>query len=205
MQNIFLAGVDTAAITVVWAMTELMKNPNAMKKAQEEIRQLMSGKDKVSEEDTESFKYMKMVLKETLRLHPPVPLLLPKETTANTQVLGYHIKKGTRVYINVWAIGRDPETWEQPERFWPERFEECLIEYKGQNFELIPFGGGRRICPGINMGMSTVELTLANLLHCFDWKLSDGMRCEEISTEEGAGLTSFKKIPLEVVPVAFHG
>lgn len=204
MQNIFLAGVDTAAITVVWAMTELMKNPNAMKKAQEEIRQLMAGKDRVSEQDIESLKYLEMVLKETLRLHPPAPLLLPKETTANTQVLGYHIKKGTRVYINAWAIGRDSKTWQQPEKFSPERFEERPIEYKGQNFELIPFGGGRRMCPGINMGMATVELALANMLHCFDWKLPDGMRREDISMEEGAGLTSFKKIPLKLVPVAFH-
>ncbi|KAL9666565.1 hypothetical protein QQ045_000900 [Rhodiola kirilowii] len=204
LYDIFVAGIDTGAITVVWAMTELIRNPNAMKKAQDEIRHLMGGKDRVSEPDLESLKYFKMVLKETLRLHPPVPLLLPKETTADTQVLGYHIKAGTRVYINAWAIGRDPKTWEQPEKFSPERFEDSPVDYKGQNFELIPFGGGRRMCPGINMGMSTVELSLANMLHCFDWKLPDGMTREGISMEEGAGLTSFKKIPLKLVPVKFQ-
>ncbi|CAM8939886.1 unnamed protein product [Rhodiola kirilowii] len=202
--DIFQAGVDTGAITVVWAMTELVRNLNAMKKAQDEIRYLMAGKDRVSEQDLESLKYLKMVLKETLRLHPPAPLLLPKETTADTQVLGYHIKAGTRVYINAWAIGRDPKTWEQPDKFSPERFEDSPIDYKGQNFELIPFGGGRRICPGINMGMSTVELSLANMLHCFDWELPDGMTREDISMEEGAGLTTFKKIPLKLVPARFQ-
>lgn len=202
--NIFLAGVDTGAITVVWAMTELIRNPNAMKKAQDEIRHLAAGKDRVSEQDIENLKYLKMVLKETLRLHPPASLLLPRETTANTQVLGYDIKKGTRVYINAWAIGRDPKTWEQPEKFSPERFQDRPTDYKGQNFEMLPFGGGRRICPGINMGMVTVELALANMLHCFDWKLPDGMTREDVSMEEGAGLTTFKKIPLKLVPVAFQ-
>ncbi|CAM8939883.1 unnamed protein product [Rhodiola kirilowii] len=202
--NIFLAGVDTGAITVVWAMTELVKNPSAMKKAQDEIRCLMADKDRVSEQDLESLEYLKMVLKETLRLHPPAPLLLPKQTTANTQVLGYHIKAGTRVYINAWAIGRDPKTWEKPDKFSPERFEDCPIDYKGQNFELIPFGGGRRMCPGINMGMSTVQLSLANMLFSFDWKLPEGMTREDISMEEGTGLTSYKKIPLKLVPVRFQ-
>ncbi|CAM9002107.1 unnamed protein product [Rhodiola kirilowii] len=202
--NIFLAGVDTGAITVVWAMTELVKNPSAMKKAQDEIRCLMADKDRVSEQDLESLEYLKMVLKETLRLHPPAPLLLPKQTTANTQVLGYHIKAGTRVYINAWAIGRDPKTWEKPDKFSPERFKDSPIDYKGQNFELIPFGGGRRMCPGINMGMSTVQLSLANMLFSFDWKLPEGMTREDISMEEGTGLTSYKKIPLKLVPVRFQ-
>ncbi|CAM8980025.1 unnamed protein product [Rhodiola kirilowii] len=173
--DIFLAGVDSGAITMVWAMTELVRNPNAMKKAQDEIRYLMGGKDRV-----------------------------PKETTADTQVLGCHINAGTRVYINAWAIGRDPKTWEQPEKFSPERFKDRPVDYKRQNFELLPFGGGRRMCPAINMGMSTVELSLANMLHCFDWGLPDGMTREDISMEEGTGLTTFKKIPLKLVPVRFQ-
>lgn len=189
---------------MVWAMAELVKNPNVMKKAQAEIRHLMGSKERVTEQDIESLKYLKMVLKETLRLHPPAPLLLPRETTANTQVLGYDIKAGTRVYINVWAIGRDHKTWKEPEKFSPERFEERPVDYKGQDYELLPFGGGRRMCPGINMGMSTVELALANMLHCFDWKLPDGMTRDDISMEEGAGLTTFKKMLLNLVPVKFQ-
>uniref|UniRef100_A0A7N0UH78 Cytochrome P450 n=1 Tax=Kalanchoe fedtschenkoi TaxID=63787 RepID=A0A7N0UH78_KALFE len=202
--NIFLAGVDTAALTLVWAMTELVKNPDIMKKAQDEIRHVAAGKERVSEQDLESLRYLKMVLKETLRLHPPAPLLLPKETTTDTKLLGYDIKAGTRVYVNAWAIGRDAKTWEQAEKFSPERFEDGPLDYKERNFELLPFGGGRRMCPGINMGMSTVELTLANMLHCFDWKLPDGMTSEDVSMEEGIGLTMFKKIPLKLVPVNFH-
>uniref|UniRef100_A0A7N0ZU48 Cytochrome P450 n=1 Tax=Kalanchoe fedtschenkoi TaxID=63787 RepID=A0A7N0ZU48_KALFE len=202
--NIFLAGVDTAALTLVWAMTELVKNPDIMKKAQDEIRRVAAGKQRVSEQDLESLKYLKMVLKETLRLHPPAPLLLPKETTTDTKLLGYDIKAGTRVYVNAWAIGRDAKTWEKAEEFSPERFEGGPLDYKERNFELLPFGGGRRMCPGINMGMSTVELTLANMLHCFEWKLPDGMTSEDVSMEEGFGLTMFKKIPLKLVPVNFH-
>lgn len=160
----------------------------------------MAPKDRVSEQDIASLEYLKMVLKETLRLHPPVPLT-PKRTTADTQVLGFHIKAGTRVYINTWAIGRDPKIWEEPEKFCPERFEERPIEYKGQNFELLPFGSGRRMCPGINLAMWTVELALANMLLCFDWKLPDGMTWQVLNMEEGTGLTTFKKISLILVPV----
>uniref|UniRef100_A0A7N0TEU6 Cytochrome P450 n=1 Tax=Kalanchoe fedtschenkoi TaxID=63787 RepID=A0A7N0TEU6_KALFE len=199
--DVFLAGVDTSALVMIWTMTELMKNPSAMKKAQDEIREFMVGKKRISEQDTESLKYLKMVLKETLRMHPPAPLLIPKVTTADTRVFDYDIKAGTRVFVNAWAIGRDPKTWEQPEKFFPERFEESSIDYKGQNFELLPFGAGRRMCPGLNLGMATVELAVANMLYCFDWKLPQGMTKEDISTEEGPGVTTFKKIPLELVPV----
>uniref|UniRef100_A0A7N0TAS2 Cytochrome P450 n=1 Tax=Kalanchoe fedtschenkoi TaxID=63787 RepID=A0A7N0TAS2_KALFE len=199
--DIFLGGIDTGAITLVWALAELVKNPEVMKKVQGEIRHWTSEKDRVTEQDIENFKYFKMVIKETLRLHPVAPLLVPKKTTAKTQMLGYPIQEGVRVYINAWVIARDPEIWDQPKKFIPERFNDNLIDYKGQHFELLPFGGGRRICPGMNMAMATIELVLANMLHRFDWKLPDGMTPEELDMEEGGGFTAFKKVPLKLVPV----
>uniref|UniRef100_A0A7N0VK75 Cytochrome P450 n=1 Tax=Kalanchoe fedtschenkoi TaxID=63787 RepID=A0A7N0VK75_KALFE len=199
--DIFLGGVDTGAIALMWALAELVKNPEVMKKVQDEIRHWASGKDRVTEEDIDNLKYFKMVIKETLRLHPVGPLLVPKKTTAKTQMLGYPIQEGVRVLINAWAIARDPKVWHQPEKFIPERFKDSLVDYRGQHFELLPFGGGRRICPGMNMAMATIELVLANMLHRFDWKLPDGMTPEELDMEEGGGFTAFKKVPLKLVPV----
>uniref|UniRef100_A0A7N1A7Z1 Cytochrome P450 n=1 Tax=Kalanchoe fedtschenkoi TaxID=63787 RepID=A0A7N1A7Z1_KALFE len=201
LTNIFVGGIDTGALTVVWALAELVKNPEVMKKVQDEIRHWTSGKDRVTEEDINNLKYFKMVIKETLRLHPVVPLLIQRKTTAKTQMLGYPIQEGVRVFINAWAIAKDPKIWDQPEKFIPERFNDSLVNYRGQHFELLPFGGGRRICPGINMAMATIELVLANMLHRFDWKLPDGMTPEELDMEEGAGITTFKKVPLKLVPV----
>uniref|UniRef100_A0A7N0VMD7 Cytochrome P450 n=1 Tax=Kalanchoe fedtschenkoi TaxID=63787 RepID=A0A7N0VMD7_KALFE len=199
--DIFLGGVDTGAIVLVWALTELVKNPEVMKKVQDEIRHWASGKERVTEEDIDNLKYFKMVIKETLRVHLVGPLLVQKKTTAKTQMLGYLIQEGVRVVINAWAIARDPKVWDQPDKFIPERFNDSLVDYRGQHFEFIPFGGGRRICPGINMAMAMIELVLANMLHRFDWKLPDGMTPEELDMEEGFGFTSFKKVPLKLVPV----
>uniref|UniRef100_A0A7N0VLZ0 Cytochrome P450 n=1 Tax=Kalanchoe fedtschenkoi TaxID=63787 RepID=A0A7N0VLZ0_KALFE len=154
-----------------------------MKKVQDEIRHWTSEKDRLTEKDIDNLKYFKMVIKETLRLHTAVPL--------NRQ--NPDVREGVRVFINVWAIARDPKVWDQPEKFIPERFKDSLVDYRGQHFELLPFGGCRRICPGINMAMATIEFVLANMLHRFDWKLSDGMTPEELDLEEGRGFTVFRK------------
>ncbi|KAJ7968649.1 Cytochrome P450 [Quillaja saponaria] len=168
LMDIFLAGVETTATTITWAMAHLSKEPRVMKKVQEEIRNCIGNKGKVTEGDIEQFKYLKMVMKETLRLNPP---------------------------------GRDPDSWKFPEEFIPERFEDGSIDYKGQNFEFFPFGAGRRGCPGMNLGLNMVELALANLLYCFDWKLPNGMKEEDVDMEEMAGLVLYKKVPLKLVPV----
>ncbi|XP_071722984.1 cytochrome P450 71B34-like [Rutidosis leptorrhynchoides] len=204
LMDIFLAGVDTGAITMVFAMAELAKNPRIMKKAQEEVRNLVGNKGKVSEADIEKLSYLKLIVKETFRLHPPSVLLIPREAMSKFQINGYDVYPGTRIQVNVWGIGRDPTIWENPEEFIPERFEESPIDYKGQHFELLPFGGGRRGCPAIMMGVSIVELALANLLYCFDWKVPDGMKEEDISMEEGPGLTVYKKEPLKLVPIRYN-
>ncbi|VFR03310.1 unnamed protein product [Cuscuta campestris] len=175
-------------------MTELMKNPNTMRKAQSEVRQLLKGKQRVSESDLPNLDYLKMVLKESFRLHPPAPLLVPRETTGNCTVGGYDIPAKTRVFINAMSIGRDPRTWENPSEFRPERFEDGGVDFKGTHFELIPFGVGRRGCPGINFAVPLVELALANLLYPFDWRLPAGVG--DVDMEETFGITVHKKTPL---------
>lgn len=201
----FLGGIDTGAITMVWAMTELVKNPKLMKKVQDEIRSCIGNKGKVSEIDTDQLQYLKMVIKETFRLHPPGPLLLPRESISEFEIGGYKIEPKTVIQVNVWAIGRDPKIWKSPEEFIPERFSDGTIDFKGQHFELLPFGAGRRVCPGMHMAMVTIELALASLLYHFDWKLPTGMKEEDINMDEttGRSLTTAKKRALLLVPVKF--
>ncbi|KAI3947027.1 hypothetical protein MKW92_024940 [Papaver armeniacum] len=194
--DIFGAGSDTSSAAIVWAMTELIRNPEVMKKAQEDVRRSVGDKEVVEESDLPKLKYLKLVTKEAMRHHPPAPLLVPRETTQNCKIKGYHVPAKTRVFVAAKAIGMDPKIWENPSEFRPERFLNNDIDVKGQDFELIPFGVGRRGCPGVNFSVVLVELTLANLLHCVDWKLPSGMKPEEVDIEEADGLTMHKKIPL---------
>ncbi|KAG7558794.1 Cytochrome P450 [Arabidopsis thaliana x Arabidopsis arenosa] len=203
LMNILLGGIDTSAISMTWAMAELAKNPRVMKKVQSEIRSQIKNKERISFDDTDKLEYLKMVIKETWRLHPPTPLLLPREVTTEFEINGYTIPVKTRVHVNVWAIGRDSDTWKDPEMFLPERFMDSNIDAKGQNFELLSFGSGRRICPGMYMGTTMVEFGLANMLYHFDWKLPDGMAVEDIDMEEAPGLTVSKKSELLLVPVKY--
>ncbi|KAL8109381.1 cytochrome P450 71B34-like [Apium graveolens] len=199
--DLFLASIDTSSGTTVWAMSELAKNPRVMRKVQVEIRNVVGNKAQVDEKEIEKLKYLKMVVKETLRLHPPVPLLLPRETMQYCKIGGYNVYPKTRIFINAWAMGRDTSIWSKPDEFYPERFEDCEIDFKGQHYELIPFGAGRRMCPAMTMGLASVESMLANLLHCFDWQLPNGMKSDDINMEEEFGLTVNKKFPLQLVPI----
>ncbi|KAL1833449.1 hypothetical protein ACET3Z_003100 [Daucus carota] len=199
--DLFLASIDTSSGTTVWAMSELARNPRVMRKVQAEIRNAVGNKAVVDESEIEKLKYFKMVVKETLRLHPPVPLLLPRESMQYCKIGGYNVYPKTRIFINAWAIGRDSDTWSEPYEFYPERFEESEIDFKGQHYELIPFGAGRRMCPAMTMGLASVESILANLLHCFDWQLPSGMTPDDMNMEEEFGLTVNKKFPLHLVPI----
>ncbi|ESQ42676.1 hypothetical protein EUTSA_v10013314mg [Eutrema salsugineum] len=204
LMNVLLGGINSSAITMTWAMSELTRNPRVMKKVQSEIRDQIGKKNKtriVSLDETDQLKYLKMVIKETWRLHPVSPLLVPREVISEFKVNGYTIQPKTRVHVNTWAIGRDPEVWKDPEEFLPERFMDCDIDAKGQHFELLPFGSGRRICPAMYMGTATVDFGLANLLYHFDWKLPEGLDVEDIDMDETSGLTSHKKHDLLLVPV----
>ncbi|KAG4127165.1 hypothetical protein ERO13_D10G200500v2 [Gossypium hirsutum] len=199
LMDVFIAGTDTTAATVIWAMCFLMKNPKCLKKTQAEVRDLIGTKGFVNEEDIQGLTYLKAVIKETFRLQTTVPLLVPRETLRTCSVGGYQVPAKTLVYVNAWAIGRDPEAWENPEEFCPERFIGSSIDYKGLNFELIPFGAGRRVCPGMHMGVAAVELALANLLYKFDWEMSTGMNKKDIDFDVVPGLTTHKKNALILV------
>ncbi|KAL2337548.1 hypothetical protein Fmac_011994 [Flemingia macrophylla] len=194
--DLLIAATDTTAATAVWVMTELVKHPRVMKKVQEEIRNWGGKKDFLDEDDTQNFPYFKAVIKETLRLHPPLPLLVPRETNSKCIIEGYEIAAKTLVYVNAWAIHRDPGTWKDPEEFLPERFIDSDIDFRGQDFGLIPFGAGLRSCPGILMAIASLDLILANLLYLFDWELPPGITKEDIDTEASPGLVQYKKNPL---------
>ncbi|XP_061352142.1 6,7,8-trihydroxycoumarin synthase-like [Gastrolobium bilobum] len=192
IMDILVAATDTSAATSVWVMTGLMKNPRVMKKAQEEVRSLYGKKEFIDEDDIQKLEYLKAVIKETLRFYAPAPLV-PRETNKSFIIDGYEIQPKTLVYVNVWAIQRDPEAWKDPEEFYPERFLNNDIDFKGQDFELIPFGAGRRICPGIPLGIATVELITANLLNLFDCEMPAGLNREDIDTDGLPGLARHKK------------
>jgi len=182
-----------------WAMSELVKQPHLIKKATEELDRVI-GRDRwVEEKDIPQLPYIDAIMKETIRKHPIAGLLVPHLSIQDCDVAGYKIRKGTRVFINTWSIGRDPSIWDAPEEFRPERFLGKDIDVNGQNFELLPFGSGRRMCPGYSLGRKVVSSTLANMLHGFNWKLPDNMKCEELSMDEVYGLTTCRKFPLVVV------
>ncbi|KAL0310782.1 UNVERIFIED_CONTAM: Premnaspirodiene oxygenase [Sesamum angustifolium] len=197
--DMFFAGTHTTAATVEFAMAQMIKHPNMMEKAQAELRHVFRGKDRILESDLEKVSYLKMVIKETLRLNPPVPLLLPRDCKDWQKVYGYDIPPKTEIILNALAINRDPEYWDNAEAFEPERFAESGIEFIGTNFEFIPFGGGRRMCPGISFGLATVELLLAQLLYHFNWELPDGLQPQDLDMTEIIGLAAKRKNDLYLV------
>ncbi|XP_038686640.1 premnaspirodiene oxygenase-like [Tripterygium wilfordii] len=203
--DIFIAGSETSSTTLEWAMSELLKNPRVMAKAQAEVRQVFDRKGCVDEAGIEELEFMKLVIKETLRLHPPLPLILPRECREKCQILGYDIPVKTQIIINAFAIGRDPRYWIDAEKFSPERFVNSSIDFKGNNFEFIPFGSGRRMCPGMSYGLANVELTLANLLYHFDWKLPNyNIKPEELDMTESFGVGVRRKNDLYLIPIPYQ-
>lgn len=202
LTDMFIAGTDTTSTTLEWAMSELIKKPSAMKKAQEEVRRIIGKKSKIEESDLGQMTYMKWVLKETLRLHAPVPFLAPRESSADVKVEGFDVPPKTRVFVNVWAIQRDPKMWDKAEQFIPERFDNSPIDFKGQDFQYLPFGAGRRGCPGITFGMAEAELVLANVLHWFDWKMPNGASGDDLDMEDVYGLVVHRKNNLKLIPIA---
>ncbi|KAK8265965.1 hypothetical protein V6Z12_D12G213200 [Gossypium hirsutum] len=199
--DMFVGGTDTTSTTLEWVMAELMKNTNVMKKVQKEIRNVVGKKAQIDMKDVDEMNYLKCVIKETLRLHPAVPLLVPRRTRSKINLGGYEIPSNIMVFFNSWAIHRDPEVWEKPEEFIPERFEKRSADFKSQDFEYIPFGFGRRGCPGMAFAVASIVDLVANLLYWFDWKLPDGENAENLDMDEVYGLTVFKKAPLRVFPI----
>ncbi|CAI0439015.1 unnamed protein product [Linum tenue] len=209
--DMFVAVTDTSSTTTEWAMSEMIRNPPTMEKAQAEVRRVFAGRSRgITEEDLQQLTYLKQVIKETMRLHPPLPLLAPRRSNAGCEIDGYHIPAGTNVLVNAWAIGRDPEYWDEADEFLPERFAAAAaggsIDYKGgANFEYIPFGGGRRICPGMSFGLANVELPLAQLLCHFDWEIPGGIPPEDLDMTETFGGVVGRKNHLYLIATPYAG
>ncbi|KAK8527122.1 hypothetical protein V6N12_054347 [Hibiscus sabdariffa] len=198
--DVFSGGSETSSTIVDWAMSEMMRNPRVLKKAQTEVRSVCNGKGDVDEASVRELKYLALVIKETFRLHPSFPLLLPRESRENCEINGYRIPAKTRVIINAWAMATDPKYWTEPEAFYPERFLNCSSDFKGTDMEFIPFGAGRRMCPGILFALPNIELPLAKLLYHFDWKLPNGMEHESLDMTEAFGVTVRRKNDLILIP-----
>ncbi|GAB4847498.1 hypothetical protein Ancab_026557 [Ancistrocladus abbreviatus] len=200
IMDVMFGGTETVASAIEWAMAEIMKSPEDMKRVQQELADVVGLQRRVEETDLDKLTYFRCAIKETLRLHPPIPLLL-HETAEDAEIAGYYIPAKSRVMINAWAIGRDKDSWTDPESFKPARFlKEGVPDFKGSNFEFIPFGSGRRSCPGMQLGLYGLEMTVANLLHCFTWELPDGMKPSELSMDDVFGLTAPRASRLVAVP-----
>ncbi|RCV45622.1 hypothetical protein SETIT_9G469300v2 [Setaria italica] len=199
LTDLFSAGSDTSAATVEWAMAELLQNPSSMVKAQHELAQVIGSKQEIEENDIGQLKYLQAIVKETFRLHPPVPLLLPHQAETATEIRGYTVPRGARVLVNVWAIGQDPELWSEPEKFMPERFLEKEMDFRGKDFELLPFGSGRRICPGMPLADRMVHLMLATLLHRFEWRLPADAGKNRVDMSENFGMILGLATPLQAI------
>ncbi|XP_040383420.1 cytochrome P450 71A1-like isoform X2 [Oryza brachyantha] len=193
--DLIAAATETTSVTLEWSMVELVANPPVMAKLREEITRVADRKPAITEAEVSGMAYLKAVVKEALRLHPPAPILVPHQSTAAAVVQGYEIPAGTSLFINAWAIGRDTAAWDSPEEFRPERFLNCQVDFRGNDYQLVPFGAGRRICPGINFALPVLEMALVGLLHHFDWELP-----ADVDMSEAPGLTTPLLVPLRLVP-----
>ena len=207
LQELLSAGTDTSSSTIEWTLAELIKNPRCMNIVKEElVGEINSQEDDdglVKESTLPNLTYLEACIKEALRLHPPAPLFLPHRAVESCQVMKYTIPKDSMVLVNFWAISRDPKNWEEPLVFKPERFiSSSSLDYKGNDLQFIPFGAGRRICPGLPMAAKHVPLVVASLVHSFDWTLPNGMDPKDLDMSEKYDLTMMKEVPLLLIPTA---
>ncbi|KAI7738854.1 hypothetical protein M8C21_012271, partial [Ambrosia artemisiifolia] len=198
--EIFLAGSETTSSTIEWALTELLRHPEKMVWAKKELASVIGPNEKFDESAIDKLPYLQAIIKETLRLHAPIPFLVPRKASHDTTFMGYHIPKDTQLFVNAWAIGRDPECWENPNSFEPERFSGSKVDYKGQHFELIPFGAGRRMCVGVPLAQRVLHLVLGSLLHEFDWEVESNVKPEALDMRDKMGIVVRKLEPLKAIP-----
>ncbi|XP_024980894.1 probable (S)-N-methylcoclaurine 3'-hydroxylase isozyme 2 [Cynara cardunculus var. scolymus] len=196
--ELFIAGTNTTTTAMVWTMTKLVRNKEVMLRLNEEMEKAI-GFEKITESQLSKLPYLQACVKEALRLHPPVPFLLPHMAAETCDVMSYTIPKNARVFVNVWAIGRDGNVWEDPLSFRPERFLELKVDLKGHDFELLPFGSGRRSCPGLPSGVKSLEFLIASLIHEFDLVLPNEEDPTKIDMNEKFGLTLKKEKPLNLI------
>ncbi|CAK8537668.1 unnamed protein product [Lathyrus sativus] len=199
--DMMVASIDTSAISIEWILSELLRHPRVMKILQKEIQDEVGNKRMVEEKDLEKLKYLDIVVDETFRLRPTSAFLIPRESRESVIVDGYLIEKKTRIMINIWTMGRDPNIWsENAEEFYPERFIDKKMNYQGHEFESLPFGSGRRRCPGIQLGLTTIKLVVAQLVHCFDWELPYNINPSSLNMEEKFGLATPRAQDLHAIP-----
>ncbi|KAK4778927.1 hypothetical protein SAY86_006455 [Trapa natans] len=202
--NMFTAGTDTTSSTVEWALAELIRHPHILSRVRDELDAVVGRDRLVTELDLPGLTYLQAVIKENFRLHPSTPLSLPRIASESCEINGCHIPKGATLLVNVWAIARDPDVWSEPLVFRPERFlpggDKAGVDVKGSDYELIPFGAGRRICAGMSLGIRMVHLLTATLVHAFDWELAGGQAAENLDMDEAYGLTLQRAAPLLVHP-----
>lgn len=209
-QDFFTAATDTSAIALEWALAELINNPKVLKRAQEEIDTIVGKHRLVAKSDGPNLPYIQAIVKETLRLHPPIPMVT-RRSVQDCIINGYNIPAHTMLIVNIWSIGRNPKYWENPLDFWPERFLRAenddpvgLIDVKGHHFQLLSFGTGRRGCPGMSLALQQLHTVLAATIQCFDWKVVDprgGNIVRVVDMTERPGLTVPRAHDLVCIPV----
>ncbi|PRQ38240.1 putative cytochrome P450 [Rosa chinensis] len=204
IMDMFSAATDSSYAVLEWTMAELLKHPRVMKKLQNEVREIAGNKVEITEDDLNGMKYLKAVIKETLRLHPPFTLLF-RMSTEDKKIKGYNIKANTQIIVNTWQIGRDPKSYSNPDNYEPERFLNSDVDYIGNHFEFIPFGAGRRRCPGIQYAAMVSEIALANLVYLFDWAVPGGLGVHDIDMTESTGFITQMKYPLKAVAIPYLG
>ncbi|XP_027345992.1 isoflavone 2'-hydroxylase-like [Abrus precatorius] len=189
--GMLLAGTDSSAVTLEWALSCVLNNPEVLKRARDELETHVGQDRLLDESDLSKLPYLKNIIYETLRLYTPAPLLLPHSSSEDCVIAGYNVPRDTIVLINAWSIHRDPKMWSDATSFKPDRFEK-----EGELDKLIAFGLGRRACPGGGLAMRAIGLTLGLLIQCFDWKLIDD---KEIDMREESGFTLSRLIPLKAM------
>lgn len=197
--DLLAGGTETSTITTEWVMTELLLHPEIVSKVKDELKGVVGDRKVIDEEDISRLPYLQALIKEIFRYHPAGPLLLPRSAVEDAELGGYFIPKGTQIFVNVWSIGRDPSVWPNPDAIEPERFLNKNIHYKGQSFELLPFGSGKRICPGLPLAHRIVHTTVAALVHNFDWKFAPGESVRNKEIFSGAAMR--RESPLMAIPL----
>ncbi|XP_011073878.1 premnaspirodiene oxygenase-like [Sesamum indicum] len=200
--DMFSGATETSSSTLDWAMVELVRNPRVRAKAQAEVRQAFKDGRSIDENEVGKLKYLKLVVKEVLRLHPATPLV-PRASREDSEINGYYIPAKTKVLVNNWGMGRNPNYFPNAESFEPERFESNGIDFNGANFEYLPFGAGKRMCPGMTFGLASVELPLAHLLYNFNWELPKGIKPSDLDMTENPGISAPRKHHLHIVATPY--